>query len=76
MIDGSWYGAKCVFLHHDAPKQGEGRVYEERIVVIRADSPDEALRLGQAEAQEYASANQAEYLGFIDTFHIFARSCW
>lgn len=67
-----WYGVKCVFVHHDAPRRGEGRVYEERIVLIHAGSADEAIRLGEAEAREYASANDAEYLGFIDTFHSFA----
>jgi len=69
---GPWYGAKCVFLHRDAPKQGEGQVFEERIVLIRAASAAEAIRLGEAEAEEYARQNEAEYLGFIDTFHIFS----
>lgn len=43
-VDEPWYGAKCVFLHRDAPKQGEGQVYEERIVVIRANNATEALQ--------------------------------
>ncbi len=41
--DGPWYGAKCVFLHHDLPRQGEGQVFEERIVLIRAASGTEAI---------------------------------
>ena len=47
-------------------------MYEERIVLVRAESAEEAIRFGEAEAQEYASANDVEYLGFIDTFHSFA----
>ena len=70
--DGPWYGAKCVFLHHDVPKQGVGQVFEERIVLVQASSPAQAIELGEAEAREYARANHAEYLGFIDAFHMFA----
>jgi len=69
--DGPWYGVKCVFLHRDAPKQGEGQVFEERIVLIRATSTSEAIQRGEVEAEAYARANEAEYLGFIDTFHLF-----
>lgn len=41
-------------------------------MLVRAESADEAVRLGEAEAQKYAGANDAEYLGFIDTFRCFA----
>ena len=71
-VDGPWYGVKCVFLHHDVPSQGEGQVYEERIVLVHAGSASEAIRRGKAEAQEYAQSNDADYLGFIDTFHLFS----
>ena len=48
-------------------------MYEERIVVIQADSPSDAIQRGEAEAAEYARANEADYLGFIDTFHMFSN---
>jgi len=71
--DGPWYAAKCVFVHRDAPKHGDGQVFEERIVLVKAASATDAIRLGEAEAEEYARMNDAEYLGFIDTFHLFTN---
>jgi len=68
--NGPWYGVKCVFLHHDAPSQGDGCVYEERIVLVPASSSDVAIRCGESEARENAKANEAEYPGFIDTYWI------
>src|SRR5262245_53368760 len=55
--DGPWYGAKCVFLHRDAPRQGAGQVFEERIVLLRASSPTEAVQRAEAEAKKYARQN-------------------
>ena len=72
--EGPWYGAKCLFLHRDAPALGPGRVYEQRIVLVRASSQEDAIQVAEANAREYAHDNDAVYLGFVDTFHIFSEN--
>ena len=67
-----WYSVKCVF-QHDNLAQREGEVmYEERIVVFKADNFEEAIALGEAEAREYAGEDGTiHYTGFISAYHLF-----
>ncbi|MCW3096632.1 MAG: hypothetical protein JWL77_2250 [Chthonomonadaceae bacterium] len=80
-----WYSVKCVFRHDDlvqnlaaservgAVPLGEGEImYEERIVVFEANSLEEAITLGEAEAKEYAgSEGMVHFTGFISAYHLF-----
>ena len=72
-MDEPWYSARCLF----ELLQPEGsicprRVYEERIVLIRATSFDDALRQAEAEAREYAAGTDGvRYLEHVDVFHLF-----
>ena len=71
MSDEPWYGAKCIFRHSDL-KGEDGHVYEERVVLIKAESEDEAIERAEKEAKEYAEAVEAcSYLGFVNVFHIY-----
>ena len=71
MNDEPWYGAKCVFLH-TAIESCPGQVYEERVVLIRAASFEEAIRKAVEEAEEYAGdAEGCSYTGFVDVFHMY-----
>lgn len=46
-------------------------VYEERLVLIRANDFDQAIQKAELEAQKYASeANGREYLGHVDVYEI------
>jgi hypothetical protein len=56
-----WFGVRCVF--HDT----EG-VFEERVTIWRAGDLEEAVELAEVEAEEYAEAVEAEYLGFAQVF--------
>lgn len=61
-----WYGAKSIFYDE------ENAVYEERIIVLRADSYDEALNKAKEEADEYAdSLPQVKYVGYSEVFNLF-----
>lgn len=74
MTDG-WYSAKCMFQHHafgNAGEPGKLAVYEERIVLFRASSADEAIRLAESEASIYARDNHADYLGYVDVYQMFS----
>src|SRR5689334_22980938 len=58
-----WYSVRCLFRLRD-------RGYEERITLWRAMTFDEAIERAEAEAQEYAAALSAEYLGLAQGFHL------
>lgn len=66
-----WYGAKCIFLHKDLG-QGRSRVYEERVVLIKAKNIDRAIERAEKEARKYANdMDGCSYVGFVDVFHLF-----
>jgi hypothetical protein len=65
-----WYGAQMVFRDQAAATKGPGD-YEERVVLIRANSEKEAFAKAEAEAREYCQATDMQYLGFVRLFHIF-----
>jgi len=66
----TWYGARCIFLHSES-NHGPKQMYEERIVLIRADSFDEAIARAEREAEEYCrDLDGCEYLGHVNVFHI------
>jgi hypothetical protein len=69
--DEPWYGAKCIFLHTGSESRPE-QVYEERVILLRAESLDDAVARAEVMAGEYASDLEGcSYLGFVDVFHIF-----
>lgn len=71
MGDGPWFGAKCVFLHTEI-ESCTGQVYEERVILVRAGSFDDALSRAEALAEQYAKdVGGCTYTGFVDVFHIY-----
>jgi hypothetical protein len=65
-----WYSAKCIFryLETDARRQ----MYEERIILLRADSFEAALVKAEREARRYCkNLDDYEYTGFTDVFKLF-----
>lgn len=70
-----WYAAKCIFQHDGLSSEEGQTVYEERVILLRADSFEEAIALGEAEAQDYAQkVGDARYCDFITVFHLFPSS--
>ena len=66
-----WYGAKCVFLHTQIDSC-PGQVYEERVILVRAESFDEAILCAERMAEEYsADLDGCSYTGFVDVFHLY-----
>lgn len=69
-----WYAARCVFRWLDVTPETPGHhLYEERIVLFRAESFEEALRRAEDEARDYASSLDMEFLKCVDIFHLFDR---
>jgi hypothetical protein len=58
-----WYSVRCVFT------LGDG-MFEERITLWQAGSPDEAIALAEAEATEYAHG-VGRFLGLAQSFEMF-----
>ncbi|MER7691224.1 hypothetical protein [Streptomyces sp. NPDC097610] len=65
MAEPSWYGVRCVFRHRELG------VYEERVTLWTAHSPDEAIGRAEVEALEYCAAlGETEYTGFAEAFRM------
>ncbi|MGY5058083.1 hypothetical protein ACWDFR_29075 [Streptomyces sp. 900105755] len=63
--DSAWYGVRCVFRHRVLG------VYEERVTLWTARSPDEAIGRAEAEAIAYCDVlDEVEYTGFAESFRI------
>jgi hypothetical protein len=66
-----WFGAKCVFAHHSLSIDEEDIHYEERVVLVRAKSLDDAIQQGEREARRYASErSNCQYIEFINVFKL------
>jgi hypothetical protein len=71
MSDEPWFGAKCIFLHTEI-RSCPGQVYEERVLLVRAGSFNEAVSRAEVMAEEYAKdVDGCSYTGFVDVFHIY-----
>jgi hypothetical protein len=71
-----WYAARCLF-RHGALKGTTRRkhVYEERIILLRAGSDNEAIKLAEREARKYARQDAGiSYLNYAETYHLFEAS--
>lgn len=68
-----WYSARCIFRHRaSAPLPAS---YEERIVLLKADDFDDAVRRAEEDARMYAdSLEDVEILLSIDVYHLFVDS--
>jgi hypothetical protein len=64
-----WYSARCLFCR-ESP--GQHNIYEERIILIRAENEDQAIQIAEDEAEEYVAGTEGwSYTGFVDVFHLF-----
>ncbi len=68
-----WFSAKCIFSWKDREtKKIKG--YEERIILLKSISFDEAIKKAESDAEkynDYISNTIVEYVGFIDVFELF-----
>ena len=68
----SWFAVRCVFRTAwigDGPNPDE-QLYEERITLWQASSPEEAIALAEQEAAEYAEDDD-EYLELAQAFELY-----
>jgi hypothetical protein len=68
-----WFGARTLYLHENR-KAGDSNLYEERIVMIKANDFDEAIAKAESEAKEYVSdESEIKFLGFVSVFNLFEK---
>jgi hypothetical protein len=66
-----WYSVRSIFRSDTTEDGKPRRAFEERVVLFRAESFDEALAKGEAEAKQYASDwPHPKILNRIVAFHI------
>jgi len=65
-----WYGAKTIFSVNQNAVKGAMNLYEERIVLVKAASFDEAILEAEKEAQYYAGKNDMKYLEYVNVFKL------
>lgn len=63
--DQPWYSLKTVVYDK------QNKLYEERIIVVRASSEDEAYAKGRQEVNEYVKGLNMDFTGYIEAYHIF-----
>lgn len=66
----AWYSARCLF-RSTGPTEGEhANLYEERVVLWRASSFDQAIQYAEGDAIEYAETLDKEYLGLVQAYEL------
>ena len=66
-----WYSAQCIFLHADKG-HGPKQMYEERIVLVRAESMEAAIDSAEKEAEKYCTdLNGCRYIGYVNVFALY-----
>lgn len=66
-----WYCVKCLFHHPGRKADGEDFLYEERITLWKTSSFEEAHRLAEEEARQYAADAGCVFVSSTDSFHLF-----
>lgn len=69
-----WYAVRCLFrsawMEVEEGLPPDEHLYEERITIWQAESPEEAIALAEAEAAEFADDDD-EYLGLAQPAPLF-----
>jgi hypothetical protein len=71
MSDKEWYAARTIYSHSG---DSVDNLYEERIIVLKASSFDEAISEAEKEANEYADPESGTiYLEFVNVFKLYEK---
>jgi hypothetical protein len=67
-----WYGARTVYRHLSKDETLKPSLYEERVIIVKAISFDDAIIQAEKEANEYAcEGSDVKYLGYVNVFKLF-----
>lgn len=59
-----WFSVRCIF------RVSDDQYFEERVTAWLARDADDALRMAEAEAEEYGGIVGAEYLGLAQSYRM------
>jgi len=71
MIKYKTYAVRCLFTHPTRVKDGDGNLYEERVLLWESDNREKSLALAHEEALNYAKESAAEFIKVVDSFVLF-----
>jgi hypothetical protein len=72
MKDTLWFGARTIYrVEKSNTINHPNKLYEERVVLISANSIDDALAKAEKEAEIYASDTDMTYLGYVNVFELY-----
>jgi Domain of unknown function (DUF4288) len=70
-MEQQWYSVRSIFKLPASPDGQRPPLFEERVVIFRAASPDQALEKGRAEAKRYSEGeSQPKMLDHIVALHL------
>lgn len=64
-----WHTAKGVFRHEPSAENMKPW-YEERIVLFKADSEEDAIKQAKQEAKKYSKKNECELIEIIEAYEV------
>ncbi len=67
----NWYSVRCIFYFPERSKGSEQFLYEERILLWKTESIDEAIKLAEQEAENYSKENECRYLGLAQAYQTY-----
>jgi len=71
MEEKEWYGAKTLYQVQSNIIESPNKLYEERVVILKASSLDNAIAEAEKEASQYASVDSGiTYIGYVNVFKI------
>jgi len=59
-----WFAVRCIF-------EADQGLYEERVILWRAEDFDQAIALAEAEAAEHGEIVESKYLGLAQAYRLF-----
>lgn len=66
-----WYSVKIIFRHEHLSDTKNTKVYEERLIVLRAHSLEEAINAGEKEGKRYSKLmGDVKYLGYVAAYRL------
>jgi hypothetical protein len=70
-----WYGAKTLYQIHSNTVEKLNKLYEERVIVLKASSFDDAIAEAEEEAKRYANdVSGITFLGYVNIFKLFSEN--
>ena len=66
-----WYSVLCVFSHPTRVRKAQGNLYEERITLWKAETWNDAYKLAEEEAKEYAKKEDCIFIRACCSYHLF-----